>query len=134
MPKQTHALPKVETRLTQADMDRLNVFAASSKRSKADIAREAIRWYLNNRERIANQQQEDQLSVTLKSMTDRICGMLARQSAQVGTLFELAWQTHVENEIEDRFHDAANHVKQKMRKRLTDDERAIAEKMKKVVR
>jgi hypothetical protein len=66
-------------------------------------------------------------------MTDRICGMLARQGAQTGTLYELAWQNHVENQVQDRFVAAANTAKTKMRKRLENDERILAERIKNVV-
>ncbi len=59
--------------------------------------------------------------------------MLARQGAQTGTLFELTWQNHVENKIEERFIAATNTVKQRMRKRLEEDERILSERMKKVV-
>jgi hypothetical protein len=45
------------------------------------------------------------------------------------TLWELAWQSHVENGIEQRFIAATTTVKRGMRKKLSDDERNIAEKM-----
>ena len=77
---------------------------------------------------------ETEISQTIKSMTDRICGMLARQGAQTGTLFELAWQHHVENGVQDRFIAATNLVKSKMRKRLEQDEKTISERMSKVAK
>jgi hypothetical protein len=125
--------PRIETRLSQDDMLRFETLSAAVKQSKSDLAREAIRWYLNNRESIVNKQKNDELTLAIRSMTDRVCGMLARQGAQVGTLFELAWQTHVENNVEERFISATNLVKQKMRNRLTEDERALSEKMKGIV-
>lgn len=135
MPRKNQNLDsKIETRFSKADIARITKLTAARQTPKSEFVREAVRWYLNYHDSLENQKKESELALSLRTMTDRICGMLARQGAQVGTLFELAWQTHVENEIEGRFHDAASHVKQKMRKRLTDDERAIADKMKNVVR
>ena len=72
--------------------------------------------------------------MNINNMTDRICGMLARQGVQTGVLFELAWQNHVENNARDRFVAATNSVKTRFRKRLEDDEKAIAERMRAVVK
>lgn len=103
------------------------------ERTKTDVAREAIRWYLDHYEKIKEDKRQSEVTQALNAMTNRICGMLARQGAEIGTLYELAWQNHVDNKIEQRFTGAANTVKANMRKRLTDDERKIAESMKKVV-
>lgn len=134
MPKSINSFKsKIETYLSGGDHDRFLSVCRQRKVSRAAIAREAIRWYLDNLEQTRESKIESEISKSIKSMTDRIWGMLARQGAQTGTLFELAWQNHVENKIEDRFVAAANLVKSKMRKRLEDDEKAIAERMSKVV-
>lgn len=124
---------KIETYLSGVDHDRFISVCRQRKAAQSAIAREAIRWYLDNLEAMRESKIESEISKSIKNMTDRICGMLARQGAQTGTLFELAWQNHVENRIEDRFTAATNLVKSKMRKRLEDDEKAIAERMSKVV-
>lgn len=103
------------------------------ERTKTELAREAIRWYLDHYDKIKEDKRQSEITQALNAMTNRICGMLARQGAEIGTLYELAWQGHVENKIEARFTAAANQVKSNMRKRLTEDERKIAESMKKVV-
>lgn len=103
------------------------------KRTKAEIAREAIRWYLDHYESRREEEKQSELAKTIETMTERICGMLARQGAEVGTLYELAWQTHVDNKVEQRFVEAANTVKTNMRKRLKEDEQRVAEAMKRVV-
>lgn len=124
---------KVETYLSRIDHERFSAVCKLRRATKAEIAREAIRWYLDSLEEHKARRQESELSKNIKSMTDRICGMLARQGAQTGTLYELAWQNHVENKMQERFVAASNLVKGKMRKRLEDDEKAIAERMSKVV-
>ena len=124
---------KIDTYLSGVDQERLSALCKLKRKTKSEIAREAIRWYLDYQEQGKSSKSESELAKNVKNMTDRICGMLARQGAQTGTLFELAWQNHVENKMQDRFISAANLVKGKMRKRLEDDEKAIAERMSKVV-
>jgi hypothetical protein len=134
MPRHSQSLKtKIETRLSSGDLKNLICLAQSKNLTKSEMARQAIRWYLKYHETIENQKKESELTQSIRQMTERICGMLARQGAQVGTLFELAWQSHLENQIEQRFVSAANTVKQNMRKRLTEDERVLANKMKEVV-
>jgi hypothetical protein len=124
---------RVETYLSAEDHERFISLCRRRKTTQASVVRDAIRWYLDNQEQIKETKAESELSKNIKNMTDRICGMLARQGAQTGTLYELAWQNHVENKMQERFVAASNLVKGKMRKRLEDDEKAIAERMNKVV-
>lgn len=134
MPKTNNSIKsKIETYLSAEDHDRFISLCRQRKASRAEIAREAIRWYLDSLDEHKARRHESELSKNMKNMTDRICGMLARQGAQTGTLYELAWQNHVENKMQERFVAASNLVKGKMRKRLEDDEKAIAERMSKVV-
>ena len=136
MPK-TRKLMPLNVNLSSDDHRRLAEMAkelsTEHERTKTELAREAIRWYLDHYEKIKEDKRQSEITQALNAMTNRICGMLARQGAEIGTLYELAWQGHVENKIEARFTAAANQVKSNMRKRLTDDERKIAESMKKVV-
>lgn len=136
MPKPRKYTP-LNVNLSSDDHRRLAEMAkelsTDQERTKTEVAREAIRWYLDHYEKIKEDKRQSEITQALNAMTNRICGMLARQGAEVGTLYELAWQNHVDNKIEARFTGAANTVKQNMRKRLTEDERRIAESMKKVV-
>lgn len=124
---------RIQTLISPHDFQKLVALGRERKISQAAVFREAIRWYIANHDKLKGDMRDTELSKNIKNMTDRICGMLARQGAQTGTLYELAWQNHTENKIQERFIAAANMVKSKMRKRLEDDERAIAERMGKVV-
>lgn len=134
MPKsKTTFNSKIETYLAAADQDRFLSACRQRKSTRAAIAREAILLYLDCLEQGKESKRDTELSISIKSMTDRICGMLARQGAQTGTLYELAWQNHVENQVQERFVAAANTAKAKMRQRLENDERIVAARMKNVV-
>jgi hypothetical protein len=124
---------KIETYLAAGDHDRFMSLCKQKHKTQSAFTRDALRWYMENLEEAKPNKREDEIAKSIKSLTDRICGMLARQGAQTGTLFELTWQNHVENKIEERFIAATNTVKQRMRKRLEEDERIIADRMKRVV-
>lgn len=106
---------KIETYLAAADLDRFLSACRTKKATRAAIAREAIRFYLDCLEQNREGKRDSEISISIKNMTDRICGMLARQGAQTGTLYELAWQNHVENKVQERFVAATNTAKTKMR-------------------
>jgi hypothetical protein len=97
--------------------------------SQADLARQALRWYMDNYERLQDDKRETVLAQTLDKMTNRICGMLARVDTKIGTLYELKWQ-----EVpQEAFLAAVSKTKDNLRKTLVKDEQALAAKYKKVM-
>jgi hypothetical protein len=136
--------PKVETRLTRADISRLDEAAKAIGKSRSDFMRQGLLWYLDNLERLKDAEREgktaqairyasEQIVKAMLSATNRICGMLARQGAEIGTLYELTWRACGTSEAKEQFMVAANTAKQRQRTRLDVDEKAIAERTKKVV-
>ena len=136
--------PKVETRLSRADVNRLDEAARLAAQTRADFIRQGLLWYLDNLESLKEGQREaktaqairyasDQIVKAILSATDRICGMLARQGAEVGTLYELTWRACGTPEAKEQFTAAVNTAKQRQRNRLDTDEKAVAERTKKVV-
>jgi len=131
--------------LNEKDRLKLAELAGLQSRTKTEIAREAIRFYLNNYENIRNQSRDHEIAEAIKYATnqllkaissgvDRICKMLARQGAAIGTLYELSWMALPDDDDARRiFESAANKAKDKMRKRLELDEAEIAERNKKIV-
>lgn len=136
--------PKVETRLSRTDITRLDQAAKAAGTTRSDFIRQGLLWYLDNLENLKESEREsktaqairyasDQIVKAILSATDRICGMLARQGAEVGTLYELTWRACGTPEAKEQFTAAANTAKQRQRTRLDNDERTIAERTKKVV-
>ncbi|MGD9683518.1 MAG: ribbon-helix-helix protein, CopG family, partial [Candidatus Obscuribacterales bacterium] len=85
--------PKIESRLASEDFKRLEAMAQAQGVSKSQIVRDAVLHYLDNRDAIAARPRESEVARAINEMTNRICGMLARQGATVGTLYELAWMS-----------------------------------------
>ena len=126
--------PRVETRLAKADFQRLDKLANLEGVSKSQVVRDAVLHYLDLQDEERAKPREAEIARAINEMTNRVCGMLARQGAIVGTLYELTWMNLPDNEeARKTFHSAVNRAKQKMRKKLDDDEKATAEKIKGVI-
>jgi hypothetical protein len=137
--------PRVETRLTRADIKRLDDAAKAAGKSRSDYARQALLWFLDNQEKLEHDQRETEIAQAMRYATDqhvkainsgveRVCKMLARQGAAIGTLYELSWMALPDDEnARAAFEAASNTAKQKMRKHVERDEAEISDKMKKVV-
>lgn len=123
--------PRVETRLTKKDFKRLDVLASSEGISKSQVVRDAVLYYLDNQEEIKSKPRDTEIARAINEMTNRICGMLARQGATIGTLYELTWLGLPDNEeARKAFRSAVNTAKSKMRNKLDKEERELAEKIK----
>ncbi|MBS1994602.1 MAG: ribbon-helix-helix protein, CopG family [Cyanobacteria bacterium SZAS LIN-3] len=126
--------PTLETKVTREDFQRVDLMAKAEGKTKSELVREALLWYLDHKAEIANKPRESETVLAIKEMTNRVCGMLARQGAVVGTLYELTWMGLPNEAAKRQFESAANTAKQKMRKRLDADEKRIAEKLGEIVR
>jgi hypothetical protein len=137
--------PRVETRLNMTDDKRLDEAAKAAGKSRADFARQALLWYLDNQENLTLNSRESEVSQAIKYASDqhaqatrngvdRICKMLARQGAAIGTLYELSWMALPDDEnARQAFEAAANTARQKMRTHVQRDEAELAARTSKVI-
>lgn len=125
--------PRVETRLRKADFKRLDDLAKLEGVSKSQVVRDAVLYYLENKDNIRAKPREAEIARAIGEMTNRICAMLAKQGATIGTLYELTWMGLPNEEARKSFHTAETKAKQKMRNRLEKDEKELSEKLKGVV-
>jgi hypothetical protein len=127
--------PKLETKLAREDFRRVDELAKLEGKTKSEVLREAVLWYLANQEQIKNEPRETAIALEIKGMTNRICAMLARQGRQIGTVYELTYNNMSRTkEGKDSFEAAANTAKQKMAKQVTEEEREVVEAVKKTVK
>ena len=126
--------PTLETKLTREDFNRVDAMAKAEGRTKSEIMREALLWYLDHKAELANKPRETETVLAIKEMTNRVCAMLARQGGKVGTLYELTYMSLPNEEAKKQFQAANSTAKQKMRTRLEKDEKELAEKLGGIVR
>jgi len=120
--------------LTPRDQARLATLAESDGKTKTELAREAMTWYLEQRENEENAERDGVYAKAIKEMTNRICGMLARQGTALGVLYEVTWRSLPDEGSRSEFESIVNQVKAKQRKRLDVDEKALTAKMAAVVK
>lgn len=136
--------PKIETRLSSSDMEMFNNLSLTSQKTRADLAREAILWYMHHFDDLKEQPKEnasaqatryatDQIVKAINGAVDRICKMLARQGRAIATLYELSWMSLTDDEARSMFQEAASRAKLRMAQHVEKDESELAERMKKVV-
>lgn len=127
--------PKLETKVRREDFQRVEDLARMEKKTKSEVVREAVLWYLDNQERLKNEPRETAIALEIEGMTNRICAMLARQGRQIGTVYELTYNNmSLTKEGKAAFEAAANTAKQKHARRVQEEEREVVEAMKKEVR
>ena len=69
--------PKLETKVRREDFQRVEDLARMEKKTKSEVVREAVLWYLDNQERLKNEPRETAIALEIEGMTNRICAMLA---------------------------------------------------------
>jgi predicted DNA-binding protein len=128
----------IKVGITAADKAMLMDQAQVQGRTQTEVAREAIRWYLENIEEMSKQKRESEVAQAMKYGTDqivkaishgveRICRMHARQSVAIGTIYELTWMSLSHDEhARAAFEKAIKEAKRKMRGHIEKDEKAIA--------
>ena len=121
--------------LSTRDQDRLATLAKLDGKTKTELARDAVALYLDQQERGMNIEKDSLYALAIKEMTNRICGMLARQGTAIGVLYELAWSGYsMDDDMRGVFSALVNEVKSKQRKRLDEDEKALTARLTKLAK
>ena len=132
--KKREVKPTVETKLSREDFKRVDDLAKEDGVSKSELVRQAILWYLANRDELKNEPRDSMITGSIEAMTNRVCAMLARQGRLIGTLFELTYTNMAgTKEVKAAFEAALTSAKQKMAKAVEKDERDLVEAMKRTV-
>lgn len=127
--------PKLETKLRREDFRRVDDLAKLEKKTKSEVVREAVLWYLEHHDQLKNEPRDTVIAESIDGMTNRICAMLARQGRQIAAVFELTY-TNMSRTPEGKatFEAAITTANQKMAKAVQRDERDLVEAMKKAVK
>lgn len=127
--------PRVETKLRREDFKRVDELAILEKKTKSEVVREAVLWYLDHKEELKNLERDTVTVKAIDAMTNRVCAMLARQGRLMATLFELTYVSMSQTEEgKAAFNAALTKAKQKMAQSVEADERDMVEKMKRVIK
>ena len=67
--------PKVETRMTRADINRLDEAAKTAGQTRSDFVRHALLWYLDNQEKLEHDQRETEVAQAMRYATGGAAGI-----------------------------------------------------------
>lgn len=127
--------PKLETKLRREDFKRVDDLAKQEGKTKSEVVRDAVLWYLDHQEQIKNEPRDSVIAESIDAMANRVCAMLARQGRQIGTVFELTYSNMSRTaEGKATFEAASTTAKQKMARAVQKDERDLVEAMKKAAK
>lgn len=119
--------------LSTREHERLATLAQSDGKTKTELGREALLWYLDHRENEKYAERDSVYARAIKEMTNRICGMLARQGTAIGVLYDVAYAGLPDEESREAFREILQKVKSRQRKHLDLDEQSLVAKMKGIV-
>lgn len=127
--------PKLETKVRREEFQKVSALAAMEGKTKSEVVRDALLFYLAAKEDEAYRARESVLAQEMEGMANRICAMLARQGRQIGAVFELTY-TNMSRTTEGKatFEAAVTTANQKMARSLQKDERDLVEAMKKAAK
>lgn len=127
--------PKLETKIRREEFQKVAALAALEGKTKSEIVRDAVLFYLAAKEDEAYQKRESVLAQEMEAMTNRICAMLARQGRNIGAVFELTYSNMSRTaEGKASFEAAVTKANQKMARSVQKDERDLVEAMKKAAK
>jgi len=116
--------------LTADDRSQLDTLAKSNKKTRAQVAREAIRWYLDHQEKLTNDSRESMLEKRMKRMEDRLAALMARTAIDIGMVYHLMYR-HMDNKSRDDVLSwAYDSAVKRLRKKLAGQDAAIKELVK----
>jgi hypothetical protein len=84
--------PVIRTRLADKDAARFAQECGISKKTIAELAREAICFYLDHKDQSKNLEKDSFLEQRMKKMENRMAGLQARIAIDVGMIYHLLYR------------------------------------------
>ncbi len=81
-------IPPMEIRLAPSDQLRFDHYAASLGKTKTEMAREAVRYWLDHQDKQINDDRESKLEARIRKMEDRLAAMIMRGTIDTGVLYQ----------------------------------------------
>lgn len=120
--------------LAEPERKKLDHLHRTTGKTKSEIAREAIRFYLDNYERLQTEEKETPLERRLKKMEDRLAALMARTAIDVGTVYTLLWHRSDGEDRKDLFNACYTQAIDRLKKKLTGLDAEVKDIMKNEIR
>lgn len=128
MPK-TKRTPRIETRLAPEDFSNFDQLCRSEGKTRSEMAREALRWFMANYQRARQEKIETPLERRLRKMEDRIAALLVRNGLDIGTMYALMWSRTDEATRKALFKEMRVRAIKRMKEQLTPEEQDLKKQL-----
>lgn len=91
MPKSAPRTPTLIFRLHPEDQTRLDELCRLEGKKRPQLVREAVTWYLEHKDRLAEDMRDSKVEKRLKRMEDRLSGLLAKANLDLGTIVQIMY-------------------------------------------
>lgn len=131
MPKPKRKHPKtVYSSLSPEDFSKFSEMADQKQITQAELFREAIMFYIEHQDRLQSEEKDSKLESRLRKMEERLAGLLARTAIDVGVVYNMVWRNMPEAEREKTFKSAYRQAVERIKQKLTDDDKAVRDMVK----
>lgn len=124
--------PTVETKLSEPDFIRFEQLCRLEDKTKTQLAREAIRFYMDHRDNQILDQRESAVELRIKKMEDRIAKLIVKVGLDVGTLHQLFWSRSDKDGRDELFTECYISAVKRLQNKLNKQEDELADKAKKI--
>ena len=123
--------PTIEIKLNQADFVRLEQICMSKKKTKTDVVRAATSWYLDNLDKLENEERESPVEKRIRKMEERIAALQARIAIDIGMIYHLIYRNMDTETRDDIIAWAYNNSVNRLKKKLVGKSAEVKELMQK---
>lgn len=124
MPKSPPRTPAISFRLTETDQKKLDDVCRAEGKNRPDIVRQAVIWYLDNKEKLASDMRETKLEKRIRGMENRLAGLIAKGNIDINTLLQVIYlgSNAPLEEKKARYKHARGLAVKRLRQKLDEDE------------
>lgn len=124
--------PTVETKLSEADFVRFEQLCRLEDKTKTELAREAIRFYMDQKENKILDERESAVEQRIKKMEDRIAKLIVKVGLDVGTLHQLFWSRSDKDGRDQLFTECYISAVQRLKNKLSNQEDELVKEAKNI--
>ena len=121
--------PVITTRLASTDRLKFEQICQSEGKTTSQVARDALLFYIDGKERKVMANREDRLASVMKHEVNRLAGLLVRVSMDLGLIIYLMYRHMGEKERDDMMRKARDWSVKRLHVRLGAEEAELKEQL-----
>lgn len=116
------------TKISKSDQLRLEQICQLENKTKAEVLREALRYYMDRKETNLLDERDSLLEKRIKRMEDRLASLMVKVGLDVGTLHQLFWSRADQDGRDELFTQCYISAVKRLKKKLNPDEKNLADR------